>query len=380
MIQQCQVHNMKPVCDHPSYCRNDASALYIGQAKYIAYHPHRRTNSWFPSGWSGISSNWNGLCSYTANASGNSALCNVPSNTRSWRKPSQYNPGFICGIKAKLPAAASATAAADCRGCKPYSKCYLPSVRALCNDGRFSSLLRANCPRACAVCDPGCSDDSSAFAWEAKRSCSSLATASRLCTAADTAMRSLMKQRCPATCQTCTSSPTASPTKRPTGVPTSPGPTTHRPTSSPTASPTKSAARHDCAGQLSAAPECSPTADKQGLVRNSRTGLLSAAADCLTAVFEVVDGMQATKRRRALRGQRVRGAGPASPGRRSLQGQGSCTSCSQMCLLNGICPAMCEGDGSSMCQACSAGKWSDGGDNVNQGQAGDCRSASPHVT
>ena len=101
MISVCKtVHvGMKPVCDHPTYCRNDGSALYIGQAAHIAYRPHRLFNAWFPSGWSTISSNWDGLCSYTKTASGNYALCNVPTNTHNWRRPAQYNPGFICGAK-----------------------------------------------------------------------------------------------------------------------------------------------------------------------------------------------------------------------------------------------------------------------------------------
>ena len=39
---------------------------------------------------------WNGLCVYTANANGNSALCNIPINSHSWQKPPQPDPGFIC--------------------------------------------------------------------------------------------------------------------------------------------------------------------------------------------------------------------------------------------------------------------------------------------
>ena len=93
---------MKPVCEYPNYCRNDKKALYIGQQSYIAFASYRKINSWFPSGWSSISSNWDGLCGYTGNANGNSALCNVPINTHAWRTPGQYNPGFICGAKTVL--------------------------------------------------------------------------------------------------------------------------------------------------------------------------------------------------------------------------------------------------------------------------------------
>ena len=102
MIAECQKVGMKPVCDHPSYCRNDANSLYIGQANHIAYPPHRKINSWFPSGWSSISNKWDSLCVYTANRNGNYALCNIPFNRHTWRRPSQYNPGFICGAKGIL--------------------------------------------------------------------------------------------------------------------------------------------------------------------------------------------------------------------------------------------------------------------------------------
>ena len=104
MITECKKAGMKPVCDHPSYCKNNANSLYLGQAHHMAYRPHRTINSWFPSGWSSISSNWNGLCTYTGAHGGNDkTLCNVPTNTHEWRTSAQYNPGFVCG-KSLAPA------------------------------------------------------------------------------------------------------------------------------------------------------------------------------------------------------------------------------------------------------------------------------------
>ena len=97
MVSECAKYTMKPVCDHPSYCRNDGNALYLGQAHHIAYWPHRNIMSWFPSGWNQIYMKFHNLCVYTNNANGNYALCNIPTNTHAWRTPSQYNPGFICG-------------------------------------------------------------------------------------------------------------------------------------------------------------------------------------------------------------------------------------------------------------------------------------------
>ena len=102
MIAKCKEYNLKPVCDHPSYCRNDGTnSLYIGQYSHIAYRPYRRINSWFPSGWSRVANAWNGLCSYTRTANGNYALCNIPINTHAWRMPYQYV-GSRCRCKAGI--------------------------------------------------------------------------------------------------------------------------------------------------------------------------------------------------------------------------------------------------------------------------------------
>jgi hypothetical protein len=87
---------MKPVCDHPSYCRNDANSIYIGQTYHLAYRPHRNNNNYIPTGFANIRDMWNNLCTYTRNANGNYALCNIPINSHSWRHPGQTDPGFMC--------------------------------------------------------------------------------------------------------------------------------------------------------------------------------------------------------------------------------------------------------------------------------------------
>ena len=96
MSQLCAKYGMKPVCDHRAYCRTDAQALYLGQTHHMAYRPHRYNNNFMPPGFSAIRGKWDGLCSYTAAANGNYALCNIPKNTHAWRHPGQANPGFIC--------------------------------------------------------------------------------------------------------------------------------------------------------------------------------------------------------------------------------------------------------------------------------------------
>ena len=48
MVEACGKVGMKPVCDHPSYCRNDRNALYMGQRAHLEYAPHRGNAAYFP--------------------------------------------------------------------------------------------------------------------------------------------------------------------------------------------------------------------------------------------------------------------------------------------------------------------------------------------
>merc|ERR1712216_638805 len=97
MIKDCGKAGMKPVCDHPSYCKTDKNAIYLGQNEHIAYPGHRNDKNRMPSGFDKIAKQWNGLCSYTAGANGNHALCNVPSNTHSWQNANGPVAKFMCG-------------------------------------------------------------------------------------------------------------------------------------------------------------------------------------------------------------------------------------------------------------------------------------------
>eukprot|EP01048_Picozoa_sp_COSAG05_P006561 COSAG05_NODE_433_length_9859_cov_4.471004_4_plen_622_part_00 len=108
MIAECKRYGMKPICDHPSYCRTDKAALYLGQKGHLGYPPHRNQDRYKPQGWDQIQKNsysatsWDGLCYYTGHARGNYALCNVPLSTHAWKTPAQYNPGFMCGKASKV--------------------------------------------------------------------------------------------------------------------------------------------------------------------------------------------------------------------------------------------------------------------------------------
>lgn len=110
MVSECTKFGMKPVCDHPSYCRNNAKALYIGQKHHLAHPNHRDEPTYFPDGWESIKDNWNGLCAFTANSGGDTqALCDH-NRGHTWRKMSQANPGFICGVSKVDPFEASLSA------------------------------------------------------------------------------------------------------------------------------------------------------------------------------------------------------------------------------------------------------------------------------
>ena len=128
MLRACKGFGMRPVCDHPSYCKNDAGAMYIGQQQHLglykhltfhgvqhcgfvehnspraefaaAYAPHRNNPSFMPGGFTAIKDKWDGLCSYTARANKDKALCNIPTNTHTWKTPRQANPG----VSTDLPA------------------------------------------------------------------------------------------------------------------------------------------------------------------------------------------------------------------------------------------------------------------------------------
>ena len=48
MVRTCFIYGMKPVCEHPSLCKADPSAIYLGQDHHLAYRPNRITSSYMP--------------------------------------------------------------------------------------------------------------------------------------------------------------------------------------------------------------------------------------------------------------------------------------------------------------------------------------------
>jgi hypothetical protein len=41
MVSVCSKYDMKPICGHPSYCKKDVAAIYLGQKGHLSYPPNR---------------------------------------------------------------------------------------------------------------------------------------------------------------------------------------------------------------------------------------------------------------------------------------------------------------------------------------------------
>jgi hypothetical protein len=80
----------KPVCDHPSYCRNDRNAIYLGQAHHMAYGGHWH-NSYMPRGLFVYKNRFrrDGMCYYTGNHGGKHQNLCARGNSHWWRRATQ---------------------------------------------------------------------------------------------------------------------------------------------------------------------------------------------------------------------------------------------------------------------------------------------------
>ena len=86
---------MRPVCESPKYCKDDAASVYLGQSDHLL-----RDNASVPTGFEAVRHHWEGRCSYAGSTKGASALCQLrtPSGVQwKWVKSAATkNPGFIC--------------------------------------------------------------------------------------------------------------------------------------------------------------------------------------------------------------------------------------------------------------------------------------------
>jgi len=115
MIETCRKYGMKPVCDHPTYCKPGASyadqeALYIGQSSHIVDKRFRQDPNKMPTGFGKIESWWTGLCSYSGLDMsipesvypgpyvGKNAKCDIGQHPLWMTIQDSKNPGFMCGV------------------------------------------------------------------------------------------------------------------------------------------------------------------------------------------------------------------------------------------------------------------------------------------
>ena len=115
--------------DHGVVCKDDADVVYFCR--------------FFPDGWSGVAKKWDGLCSYTAAANGNHALCNVPTNTHSWQAPSSKYKTFMCGTYQGAPF----TGTLGSRNGVPARQYNFQIVKASASSGRYSDVMIKDCAK-----------------------------------------------------------------------------------------------------------------------------------------------------------------------------------------------------------------------------------------
>jgi hypothetical protein len=86
MIQECDKVGMKPLCDSPSYCKNDPKSVYIGQTLHIAHAPYRNIVSYFPSGWAELKGKFpQEFCTYTGHHGGTTKTLCTTGGSHSWQ-------------------------------------------------------------------------------------------------------------------------------------------------------------------------------------------------------------------------------------------------------------------------------------------------------
>jgi hypothetical protein len=112
MLAACAAVGMKPVCNHPGYCKTDPRALYLGQNSHLSINKNLNDPKQTPPRFKYIARMFDNTCSYCSMAQKGQALC-ASGNSHGWRQiakasiktANQYNEGFVCGrIKAKAKA------------------------------------------------------------------------------------------------------------------------------------------------------------------------------------------------------------------------------------------------------------------------------------
>jgi hypothetical protein len=105
MVERCNAFGMKPVCDHPSYCKHDARSLFIGQDHHLSHPSNRNNPGHNPAGFTPYRDQWQGLCNYAGGHGSNRRVV-----VRRWIRPVLEN-AQQCAERLRVVAASGALAA-----------------------------------------------------------------------------------------------------------------------------------------------------------------------------------------------------------------------------------------------------------------------------
>jgi hypothetical protein len=95
-VNECSKKGMKPLCDHPSYCRADPRSTYIGQTNHISYGPHRNQDSYFPQGWAQLKGKFpEDFCTFSGPHGGTAKTLCTAGSSHAWRTAAE-NPEMMC--------------------------------------------------------------------------------------------------------------------------------------------------------------------------------------------------------------------------------------------------------------------------------------------
>jgi hypothetical protein len=148
MINECNKVSMKPLCDHPSYCKNDPRAGYIGQTNHLAYPPHRNTDSYFPSGWAQLKGAFPGdFCAFTGNHGGASQTLCTSGSSHAWRTITNGGRDVMCVRTPAYEPEAAFSAALGSRNGASSGTYTFRKVRAQTTSGNYDTIMINECSK-----------------------------------------------------------------------------------------------------------------------------------------------------------------------------------------------------------------------------------------
>ena len=86
MENECKKFGMKPVCEHPKYCKDEPASLFIGQTGHMSVASHRQNGKTIPSGIEDVRGMWNTLCNYVSPKIDSRALCDIPYSYNTYKQ------------------------------------------------------------------------------------------------------------------------------------------------------------------------------------------------------------------------------------------------------------------------------------------------------